>query len=100
MSHGPSQLNPSHDTRTFELSDSLFADFQALTLRTTGIQLDDTKTQMILTRFSRRVRALGLDGFEQYLEIVQQENHPERAEFIDTITTLSLIHISEPTRPY
>ena len=96
MSSGPSQLKPSHDTRTFELSDSLFADFQALTLRTTGIQLDDTKTQMILTRFSRRVRALGLDGFEQYLEIVQQENHPERAEFIDTITTNLTFFFREP----
>lgn len=78
---------PSYAQPTFPLTDEVFKAFQQITLEQTGISLSSTKRAMIATRFTRRVKSLGLDGFEEYLRLVQSVNHPERANFIDTVTT-------------
>ncbi len=89
-------MNPAYDSRSFELTDVVFDGFRKLTLEQTGISLDETKRAMIMTRFSRRVRALGLNSFEEYLEVLSQSTHPERIEFIDTITTNLTYFFREP----
>ncbi|MEE9335653.1 MAG: protein-glutamate O-methyltransferase CheR [Granulosicoccaceae bacterium] len=76
-----------HADSDYPLSDEVFAAFQRLTLEQTGIELADTKRAMISTRFSRRLRTLGLQGFDEYLALVQTANHSERVDFIDTVTT-------------
>ena len=78
------------------LEESSFREFQRLTLEITGIALSADKRPMILTRFSRRLQVLGLDSFEDYLELVRDTRHPERAEFVDTVTTNLTYFFREP----
>lgn len=89
-------MNPAHDSRSFELTDRVLAEFQKFSLEQTGIKIDDTKRAMITTRFSRRVRELRLDSFEEYLEVIKDPAHPERVEFINTITTNLTYFFREP----
>lgn len=70
-----------------QLCDRTFAEFQSLILQYTGIQLADAKRPMFVNRFSKRLNALSLSSFEEYLSIISSAKHPETTEFIDTITT-------------
>jgi chemotaxis protein methyltransferase CheR len=78
------------------MSDKVFSAFQRLTLETTGIELASSKRAMLLTRFNRRLKALRLDSYEEYLSLIQQAGHPERIEFIDTVTTNLTYFFREP----
>lgn len=63
--------------------------FQQLIRRETGIALSDSKHDLIASRISRRLRALGLTSFSDYYELVADRD-PERTELrelIDCITT-------------
>lgn len=70
------------------LSPVLFRKFQQLIQQETGISLGDTKTALLCGRLSRRLRALGISGLEEYFELVVQPEHlSERIAMIDAITT-------------
>lgn len=78
------------------LDDDSFREFQRLALEITGIVLSPEKRPMVSARFTRRLHALGLERFEDYLALVQDAAHPERAEFIDTVTTNLTYFFREP----
>ena len=78
------------------LSDEVFRGFQRIALEQTGIELADSKRAMIANRFSRRLGALGLTCFEEYLGVVSEPGHPEAREFIDTVTTNLTYFFREP----
>jgi chemotaxis protein methyltransferase CheR len=78
------------------MCDKTFAEFQALILQHTGIQLADAKRPMFVNRFSKRLNALNISCFEEYLKIVSDAHHPETIEFIDTITTNLTYFFREP----
>ena len=78
------------------MNDQVFSAFQQLTLEATGIELVASKRAMLLTRFNRRLKALKLTCFDEYLALVQQPDHPERIEFIDTVTTNLTYFFREP----
>lgn len=69
------------------MSDQVFEAFQRITMEQTGIELASGKRAMIVNRFSRRLSALKLSSFEDYLKLVSEPGNPEAAEFIDTVTT-------------
>lgn len=69
------------------MSDEEFKAFQRITLEQTGIELSSSKRAMIANRFNRRLTALGLSSYEDYLQLVCEPGNPEAAEFIDTVTT-------------
>lgn len=69
------------------MTDDVFAGFQRTALEQTGIELAAGKRAMIVNRFSRRLLALGLTCFEEYLTLVADPNNQEAREFIDTVTT-------------
>ena len=69
------------------MSDQVFAGFQRITLEQTGIELAEGKRAMIVNRFSRRLLALGLTCFEEYLTLVADPHSEEALEFIETVTT-------------
>ncbi|MBX2881349.1 MAG: protein-glutamate O-methyltransferase [Granulosicoccus sp.] len=69
------------------MSDEIFSGFQRITLEQTGIELSEGKRAMIVNRFTRRLMALGLTCFEEYLELVADPANREAREFIDTVTT-------------
>ncbi len=78
------------------MSDEVFRGFQRIALEQTGIELADGKRAMIVNRFSRRLGALGLSCFEEYLKVVSEPGHPEAREFIDTVTTNLTYFYREP----
>lgn len=82
--------------RESTMSDEVFSGFQRVVLEKTGIELAPSKRAMIVNRFSRRLDALGLSCFEEYLGLVSDAGHPEMREFIDTVTTNLTYFFREP----
>lgn len=78
------------------MSDQVFEAFQRITIEQTGIELASGKRAMIVNRFSRRLNALNLTSFEEYLQLVSEPGNPEAAEFIDTVTTNLTYFFREP----
>ena len=90
------QIQPDNTDVHATMSDEVFRGFQRIALEQTGIELADGKRAMIANRFSRRLGALGLTCFEEYLSVVSEPGHSEAREFIDTVTTNLTYFFREP----
>lgn len=80
-------LSASGKMREFEFTD---ADFDALRRHVraeTGIHLADSKRELVYGRIARRLRALGLDSFRAYRELLDGGDSREIVEFCNAITT-------------
>jgi chemotaxis protein methyltransferase CheR len=65
------------------------ADFEAVRSKLkklSGINLADSKDSMVYSRLARRIRALGLSSFTQYLSYLDK-HHDEQEEFLNALTT-------------
>lgn len=51
-----------------------------------GINLNDSKREMVYSRLARRIRKLGYSSFAQYRSLLQRDNN-ELIEFVNAITT-------------
>ncbi len=71
----------------FPLSDREFERLRGLVRRHTAIEIGETKRHLAYTRFSRRLRALGLDSFDAYCDLIDGGNVDEINEFASAITT-------------
>ena len=60
---------------------------RALIHRFAGIALSDAKQDMVYSRLIRRMRALGVDSFDAYLDGLEDPAHPEHTPFINALTT-------------
>jgi len=80
---------PSVDpTREFSFSDADFYGFVELARMHTGIALADSKRNLIYSRLSRRLRALGLGSFADYRALLlSPEGTSEIEHFINAIST-------------
>ena len=83
-------------TLAVPMKDSTFAEFQRVVLRLTGIKLSQDQRSMIVTRFNRRLNALNISSFEEYLAVVMSSGHPEMTQFINTVTTNLTYFYREP----
>ena len=72
---------------TRELDDADFAAFVGYAYRLTGIQLDDSKRHLVISRLIRRVRKLGLGSLGDYHEYLSSHLEQEKGEFVNAITT-------------
>ena len=84
--------------RKRELSRDQFHTLAQLVYRACGIHLEITKKTMVESRLNKRLRALAIDSFEQYIAIVQEPGNQD-AEFIemlDAITTNKTDFFREP----
>lgn len=72
--------------REFDYADADFARVKAIIYRTAGINLGDSKKQLVYSRLARRLRALGLGNFDEYLAYLEHHNS-EQQEFINALTT-------------
>ena len=72
--------------REFTFSDVDFKNLVQLAYEYAGISLSDTKRNLVYTRVSRRLRALGLSSFREYRAYLA-DNHPERENFVNAIST-------------
>jgi chemotaxis protein methyltransferase CheR len=68
------------------LTEREFRRFRDLIEAETGIHLSDAKKPLLVGRFSRRLRALGLPTFSAYLDRVSSDG-PELTEMIDLVCT-------------
>ena len=89
MSHRASRMIDGQDLRAreFEFGHADFLTLRALVKRLAGISLADSKEDMVYSRVSRRLRALGLHKFGDYCELLESGDPSELAEFCNAMTT-------------
>lgn len=75
------------ESREFPMTDQDFSRIQKLAYAYSGIKLSEHKRNMIYGRLARRLRSLSLASFNEYCELIAQENSPEYTPFINSITT-------------
>ena len=70
------------------LSSAAFARVAELARREAGLHIAESKHALVQSRLARRLRALGLDSFETYLDLVgQRDSGGELREMISVLTT-------------
>ncbi len=76
------------EEREFAFSESDFRFLADLANQKTGIVLSDQKRDMVYSRISRRLRALGLTEFQQYCELLKSPTgDSEIGNLVNAITT-------------
>jgi chemotaxis protein methyltransferase CheR len=73
--------------REFEFSERDFRRVCSLIYARAGIALADSKRDMVYSRISRRLRALGLSSFGHYLDWLESEGEDEWQSFVNALTT-------------
>jgi chemotaxis protein methyltransferase CheR len=73
--------------REFPMSEANFNRLSELAHDYTGIVLGPHKRDMIYGRLSRRIRALKLNNFDAYCQLLEAEGSGELSNFINSITT-------------
>jgi chemotaxis protein methyltransferase CheR len=72
----------------FRMSDDEFGRIAEKVFAVAGIVLKPHKRQMVYTRLSRRLRALGLASFTEYLDLLEEPaGRSELTEFSNAVTT-------------
>jgi chemotaxis protein methyltransferase CheR len=56
-------------------------------MRLAGINLSDAKRELVYGRIVRRIRAMGLKGFDAYCELLEHNVDQEAGAFVNAITT-------------
>ena len=74
--------------REFEFTDSDFQALRTLVKQITGINLVESKRELVYGRISRRLRALGLSTFGAYRQLLVESGHgSELVAFCNALTT-------------
>lgn len=71
---------------SIQISDDLFLLFAKLIYDFAGIRLSDTKKTLVTSRFQKRLRTLGLSGYNEYYKLVKSDED-ERIMMLNSITT-------------
>jgi len=74
-------------SQEFDLTDDDFERIRKLIYEHAGIALSDAKRQLAYSRVGRRLRALGLTRFSDYLDRLEGEGGDEWQEFTNALTT-------------
>jgi len=77
----------SSSLREFQMSERDFERVRKLIYARAGIVLSAHKEDMVYSRLSRRLRALGLTRFSDYLEWVEADRNGEMQAFTNSLTT-------------
>jgi chemotaxis protein methyltransferase CheR len=73
--------------REFPFGDADFVALRDLVKNMTGINLAESKREMVYGRISRRLRALGLQSFADYRRLLESDDASELVEFCNAMTT-------------
>jgi chemotaxis protein methyltransferase CheR len=73
--------------REFQFNDDDFEALRRLVKEMTGINLADSKRELVYGRVSRRLRALGLSSFGAYRAILESGDGSELVAFCNALTT-------------
>lgn len=80
----------------YVLTDVQFHRIRELVREHTGIALSDAKRQLVYGRLTRRLRALKLESFAEYVELLERGVPSELEEFTNAITTNLTSFFREP----
>lgn len=81
-------LGESNGPREFDFTETDFRSLVQLAHQQAGIALSDSKRNLVYSRLSRRLRALGMGSFSEYREYLAGSNgHQEMVRFINAIST-------------
>lgn len=83
----PSDTIVPDDGREFEFSDADFVAIAELAHEQAGIVLARSKRNLVYSRVSRRLRALGLNSFRQYRDLLASGSPGELEAFVNAIST-------------
>jgi chemotaxis protein methyltransferase CheR len=61
-----------------------------------GISLNESKKIMVASRLAKRLRATGIDNYPDYLNLVEEPQSEERAQFVNALTTNLTAFFREP----
>lgn len=76
------------DIKKISLSDAEFEKLRDLVFKVSGISLAQTKKELVVSRFTKRVKALKLQSFSDYYDLlVSSSGFSEVQNFINSITT-------------
>lgn len=76
------------EAREFEFTRDDFVRIKSLIYRHAGISLSDAKTDMVYSRIGRRLRALDMHSFKQYLDTLEHRNDADEWQaFTNALTT-------------
>jgi len=78
---------PEARTREFEFNDADFQALRTLVKQMTGINLAESKRELVYGRVSRRLRALNLTSFGAYRQLLQSGDGSELVAFCNALTT-------------
>jgi chemotaxis protein methyltransferase CheR len=78
------------------LTEAEFTRIRELVREHTGIALAETKRQLVHGRLSRRLRALRLTSFTDYIRLIENGDARETEEFINAVTTNLTSFFREP----
>jgi chemotaxis protein methyltransferase CheR len=88
-------LGPLPEVRSLRLRE--FRLVRRLVYEEAGIHLPDAKRVLVESRLARRLRELGLHSYEQYCELLLNDDHAaERVRMLDCITTNETHFFREP----
>lgn len=73
--------------REYDFSDRHFERVRQLVRAQMGISLADSKRELVYGRLARRLRALNLNDFDRYLELIELGSGEEPQHFCNAITT-------------
>ena len=74
-------------TREFEFTDADFQALRTLVKEMTGINLAESKRELVYGRISRRLRALGMSSFAVYRKLLESGDGSELVAFCNALTT-------------
>jgi chemotaxis protein methyltransferase CheR len=81
----------------YAITDEEFDQFRTLVYQESGISLNDGKKSLLISRLSKRLRALGLESFEAYYDRVTQEpGGDEFTRMLDLVSTNKTDFFREP----
>ncbi|MDX1351613.1 MAG: chemotaxis protein CheR, partial [Thiomicrorhabdus sp.] len=73
--------------REFDFKDSDFNRVKTIVYDFAGIDLNDSKKNLVYNRLSKRIRFLNMHTFAEYLNYVEEQGESEFVHLINAITT-------------
>ncbi|MBL4608352.1 MAG: protein-glutamate O-methyltransferase CheR [Pseudomonadales bacterium] len=80
-------MSSARKNREFEMTDRDFDQIRSLASEFTGISLSEHKKEMVYSRLARRLRALEISGFSDYISYLKSNEREELGNFVNSITT-------------
>lgn len=91
-----SALDTNAGIREFQFDDRHFEALRTLAKQQAGIELNDSKRELVYGRLARRLRELQMTNFDEYCSLLQAPGSEELSNFVNAITTNHTAFFREP----